>query len=115
MGLLGSTGVYLSQLGSTWVSLGRLGSTWVYLGVLESTRVYLGLLGSAWVYFGLLGFTWVYLVCFRSPKNGLEHSELYVYRMGWVGRLSPAASLLRAPYGANNFEEYPDQVLALVR
>ena len=30
--------------------------------------------------------------------------------MGWVGRLSLSASLLRAPYGANNFQNNFRQV-----
>ena len=89
MGLFGLLGSTMGLLGSTWVYLGLLGSTW---GLLGSTW---GLLGSTWVYLGLLGSTWpvfVYLGLTRA------HKPISVRD----GRLSPSASLLRAPYGANN-------------
>ena len=80
--------------------MGLLESTWVYLGLLGSTWVYLGLLGSTWVYLVLHGSTWpvfVYLGLIRTHKPISGRTD------GRSGRrLSPAASLLRAPYGANN-------------
>merc|ERR1711997_1412593 len=105
MGLHGSTWVYLGLLGSSWVYMGLLGSSWVYLDLLGCTWVYLGLLGSTWVYLGPLGSTWVYLVHLSLFQITIEWFRTLraISGRGMDGwRLSPAASLLRAPYGANN-------------
>ena len=81
------------KMRSTWVHLGPLGSTWVYLGLLGSTWVYLGPLGSTWVYLVHLSLFQITIEWFRTLRA--------ISGSGWVGRLSPVASLLRAPYGAN--------------
>ena len=97
LGLPGSTWVYL---GSSRVYPGLPGSTWVYLGLTGSTWVYLGLLGSTWVYLGLLGSTWVYLGLFEITIEWfrtLRPISGWMGWDGWDGRLSPSASLLRAP------------------
>ena len=114
MGLLGSTWVYLGLFGSSWVYLGQLGSSWVYLGQLGSTSVNLGLLGSSWVFLGLLQSTLVYLGLLGSSCVYLVLLSLFQITIEWLRTLRPIsgrldgrtdslkASLLRAPYGANN-------------
>ena len=66
--------------------------------ILSRSHFQFHILRSTWVYLGQLSLFQITIEWFRplKPISGWDGWD------GWDGRLSPSASLLRAPYGANN-------------
>ena len=83
------------QSRSVPVSPGQYQSVSVSIGQSRSVPVSPGHFWSVWVCLRLLQIT---IECFRTIR---AISGWMGWMDGWDGRLSPSASLLRAPYGAN--------------